>query len=146
MRKFAARLAGMAAIVVSFAVMLSALAAPVAATPAQGGPRLDGCSGPAVRPSDFNPVCNDGEGTVIHLRWSSWGTSASGVGEFYSHRCVPDCALGAITLYPVDVSAWRVQDGVFTRFEYRFTGRVPNGLPHEWLLSFYSGLWHGRIV
>jgi len=146
MRKIAARLAGLAAVIIAFATVLTAVAAPVAATPAQAGPRLDGCNGPAVRPSEYNPICNDGAGSVIKLHWSSWGGTASGYGQLFTHRCVPDCALGTITLYPVDVYAWRVQGGVYTRFEYRFTRRVPAGLPRDWVLSFYGGRWHGRLV
>jgi hypothetical protein len=143
MRKIAARLAGLAAVVLTFAGMLAVAAAPVAALP---GVTLADCGGSAVRPSVYNPICNDGAGTVIGLHWSSWGASAAGHGQFFTHRCVPDCALGSITLYPVDVSAWRVQGDHYTRFEYRFTHRVPAGYSREWVLSFSGGRWHGRTV
>jgi hypothetical protein len=146
MRKITARLAGLAAIALTFAGALAATAAPVAALPDHSGAELSSCSGPVVRPSVYNPVCNDGAGSVLGLHWSSWGATASGHGELFTHRCVPDCALGTITLYPVDVSAWRVRDDHYTRFEYRFTHRVPAGYSREWVLSFYSGRWHGRIL
>jgi len=146
MRKIAARLAGLAAIVLAFGGALSAAAAPVAALPGHSGVQLSGCSGPVVRPSVYNPICNDGAGTVIRLHWSSWAATASGRGEFYTRRCTPDCSLGTISLYPVDVSAWRVRDDHFTRFEYRFTNRVPAGYTRSWVLSFYGGRWHGRTV
>jgi hypothetical protein len=141
MRKIAARLAGLAAIALAFAGLLSAAAAPVAAQP---GVRLAGCGGLVARPSEYTPICNAGAGSVMRLRWHTWGGgTATGYGEFWTHRCIPDCALGTITLYPVDVSAWRAAGGVYTRFEYRFTGRVPAGLPRDLILSFYGGRWHG---
>jgi hypothetical protein len=146
MRKIAARLAGLAAIVLAFGGALSAAAAPVAALPGHPGVQLSGCNGPVVRPLVYNPICNDGAGTVIRLHWSSWAAAASGRGEFYTRRCTPDCSLGTITVYPVDVSAWRVRDDHYTRFEYRFTNRVPAGYTRAWVLSFYGGRWHGRTV
>jgi hypothetical protein len=151
MRKIAVRMGGLAAIALAFAGILTAGAAPVAALPAQASPRLAGCSGHVLRPADYSPVCNGGDGTLIKLRWSSWGGTASGTGQFLGHQCVPMCAYGALTLYPVDVSAWRVQGGVYTRFEYRFTGKTPLGLARDWILTYSGGLWHsgsgtGRIA
>jgi hypothetical protein len=78
MRKIAARLGGLAAAALAFAGMMTAAAAPVAALPGHPGARLSGCNGPVVRPATYNPICNDGAGSVIHLHWSSWAASASG--------------------------------------------------------------------
>jgi hypothetical protein len=144
MRKIAARLGGLAAIALALAGILTAGAAPVAALPAQASPRLAGCSGHLLRPSDYSPACNGRDGTFTKVHWSSWGATASGTALYSSARqCVPMCAYGTFTLYPVDVSAWRIQGGVYTRFEYRFTGKSPMGLARDWVLSYSGGLWHG---
>jgi hypothetical protein len=146
MGKIAVRLAGIAAIILTLAGMLTAGAAPVAALPGQDVPGLVGCAGPAVRPSYYDAICNDGAGAVVRLRWSAWGAKAAGYGLFFTHKCVPDCALGSITLYPVDLVAWRVQGGDYTRLEYFFPGRRPVGFPRSWVLTYAGGLWHGRLV
>jgi hypothetical protein len=146
MRTITARLAGLAAIIFTFAGILTAAAAPVAASPGHVAARLSSCSGPVARPSSYDPICNDGAGTIVKLHWSSWGSTASGRGEFFSRRCALDCPVSVIVVYQVAVSAWRVEDGMYTRLEYHFTGRVPNGLPRAWVLSFYNGRWHGRTV
>jgi hypothetical protein len=148
MRKTATRLAGLAAIVLSFAAMLTAAAAPVAALPGHPAtsPRLHDCAGPAVRPSVYNPICNDGAWSVVAVHWSSWGATARGSGLFLVHDCSPNCGQGKVTLYPVDLSASRVQGGDYTRLAYYFPRHVPRGFPRGWVISYYGGSWHGRVI
>jgi hypothetical protein len=149
MRKTAARLAGLAAVVLSFAGMLTAAAAPVAALPGHPstGPRLVACAGSTVRPSVYSPICNDGEWSVVAVHWSSWGGgTARGSGLFLVHDCAPNCGQGKVTLYPVDLTASRVQGGDYTRLAYFFPHRVPKGFPRGWTITYYRGSWHGRVV
>ena len=65
--------------------------------------------------------------------------------QFYTHSCVPTCAKGTVTLYPVNVSAWRVRSGDYTRFSYSFTHGVPSGFGRSWTID-YNGRWSGRVV
>ena len=143
------RLAGVAAIVLTFAGILTAGAAPVAALPGSpvAGPRLVGCNGPVVRPSQYDPICNDGTGSVVHLRWSSWGTSAVGRGDFYPRQCGKGGCVSAptVTLYQVNVKAWRVQSGHYTRFEFSFPHQKPAWAPRSWVIAYSSGSWHGKV-
>ena len=49
--------------------------APAAKAPA---PHLVGCNESGrVRPTRFNPICNDGAYTVVDLHWSAWSDSAA---------------------------------------------------------------------
>lgn len=109
-------------------------------------PRLVGCDGASVRPARYNPICNDGDWTVIRLHWSRWSDSARGNGEFYTHTCVPSCAQGKVRLYDVDVSAWRARNGDYTRFRYHFPRSVPQGFSRSWTIAYYANRWHGKVV
>ena len=123
----------------------ASLQSPVAKASA---PHLVGCNESSdVRPTRFNPICNDGADTVIKLHWSVWsGSAALGTGEFYTHSCVPNCANGTVRLYAVDVSAWRLRSGDYTRFKYHFTHSVPRGLSRTWTIEYYAHNWHGKVV
>jgi hypothetical protein len=94
---------------VALVVLATALSVIVTASSASASvPHLIGCNeSGTVRPARFNPICNDGAGTVIKLRWSGWAGSAHGHGKFYTHICVPDCAHGKVRLYRVKVSELR---------------------------------------
>jgi hypothetical protein len=129
--------------------LAAALTLTIAAVPAANArttPRLLGCETARVRPSWFNPICNDGSGSVLRLHWSRWSGSADGRGQFFMHICSPNCAQGKVTLYPVRVSAWRVRNGVYTRFGYTFLRAVPAGFARSWTIAWYAGTWHGRVV
>ena len=84
------RLATAAALAVGLTAALTpaaALAAPAfrpAAAAQAPAPRLIGCNeSSSVRPTRFNPICNDGAYTVVDLRWSAWSDSgAAGASEF----------------------------------------------------------------
>jgi hypothetical protein len=135
------RLAGTAALACAAALI------PAAALAAPAPPHLIGCDPAAsVRPSSYNPICNDGAGTVIKLRWSRWSRSAAGHGEFYTHSCVPNCAQGKVRLYRVDLSARRVQGGHYTRLRYFFPGSVPSGLSRSETIAYFGHQWHGKVV
>jgi hypothetical protein len=108
---------------------------------------LVGCNeSSGIRPTNYNPICNDGAGTVILLHWSSWSGSAEGQGELYTHTCVPSCASGTVRLYSVDVSAWRVVSGDYTRFRYYFPHSVPPGFSRSWTIEYYNHRWNGKVV
>ena len=117
-----------------------AVAQVTAAAAVKAAPRLLGCNeSSSTRPARFNPICNDGNYTVIDLHWSTWSGSAAGRGGFYVDR-------GKVVRYPVKVSASRVEHGVYTRFSYQFSNAVPRGFSRSWTISYYSGSWHGRVV
>jgi len=154
MRKIAVRLAGVAAAGLAFAAMLTAAAAPVAALPGSvaagpvaAGPRLAGCNGLSHRPSHYDPICNDGNGTVVHLHWSTWGTTATGRGEFYTRQCGKGgCVSGppTVILYPVNVTASRVRGGDYTRFRFSFPGQKPAWAARSWVIAYSGDSWHGK--
>jgi hypothetical protein len=138
-----ATLACAAALAPAAAVATPALAAPAAAP----APHLVGCdTSDSVRPSLYNPICNDGAWTVIHLSWFRWAQAAEGRGEFYTHTCVPSCAQGTVRLYRVRLSAWRARAGDYTRLRYYFPDRVPAGFSRSWTIAYYGHQWHGRVV
>jgi hypothetical protein len=84
---------------------------------------------------------------ALALRWSAWSDSAAkGAGQFYTRSCVPTCAEGTVKRYPVNVSAWRVRSGDYTRFSYSFTRGVPSGFSRSWTIDDNGGRWSGRAV
>jgi len=134
---------------------LAANASPRAATTAgspvtsrvASSPHLIGCNeSSSIRPTRYNPICNDGAGTVLKLHWSAWSRLAQGRGEFYTHTCVPNCAEGKVGLYDVNVWAWRIRGGDYTRLRYYFPHSVPRGFSRSWTIEYYSGRWHGIVV
>ena len=143
----AAALALGLALALAPAAASAATASAQAATATATAPRLVGCNESSpVRPTRFNPICNDGAYTVVDLRWSAWSGSAEGAGEFYTRSCVPTCAKGKVTLYPVRVSAWRVQSGDYTRFSYSFARSVPAGFSRSWTIDYNLRRWSGKVV
>ncbi|HEV2375422.1 MAG TPA: hypothetical protein VGS19_25080 [Streptosporangiaceae bacterium] len=120
------------------AVMMGgALAGAGTAAAAAPVPRLRGCNESSlVRPTWFNPICNDGSYTVQSLHWAEWSAAANGSGQFYTHKGD----------YPINVMAWRWHRCNYTRFRYQFTRHVPAGFPRSWTIRYYSGRWHGLVV
>lgn len=144
---------GAAVLALSLALTLAPAAASAAVSPQAAAatvtaPRLVGCNESSpVRPTRFNPICNDGAYTVIDLRWSAWsGSAARGAGQFYTRSCVPTCAKGKVTLYPVNVSASRVRSGDYTRFSYSFARGVPSGFSRSWTIDYSGRRWSGKVV
>jgi hypothetical protein len=143
----AAALAAGLTVALAPAAAFAAPAFPQAAAAKAPAPRLVGCSeSSSVRPTRFNPICNNGAYTVVDLRWSAWSDAATGAGEFYTHSCVPTCAKGKVTLYPVNVSASRVRSGDYTRFSYSFTRGVPRGFSRSWTIDYNGRDWSGQVV
>jgi hypothetical protein len=146
------RLIGAAALGLTLALApttaFAATASPQAPAAKAAAPHLVGCNeSSSVRPTRFNPICNDGADTVIDLHWSAWsGSAAKGTGKFYTNTCVPTCAKGKVRLYPVNVSAWRVRSDDYTRFRYSFPHSVPRGLSRSLTISYYAHHWHGKVV
>src|SRR6202050_2383795 len=98
------------------AAVIAATTSPQAPAAKATAPHLVGCNeSSSVRPTSYNPICNDGAGTVIRLQWPSWSGSAEGRGEIFTQTCVPNCASGKVQTYSVDVSAWRGRGGGYTR-------------------------------
>jgi hypothetical protein len=134
------------------ALALGLILAPAAAAASPrasaAAPRLVGCNESSpVRPTRFNPICNDGAYTVVDLRWSAWSDSAAtGVGQFYTRSCAPTCATGKVTLYPVRVAAGRVRSCDYTRFSYSFTRGVPAGFSRTWTIDYNVRRWTGKVV
>jgi hypothetical protein len=123
------------------ATAFAATASPQQSAPTASAPHLIGSNeSSSVRPTRYNPISNDGAGTVIGLHWSSWAGSAKGSGKFYAH------VAGKARLYAVNVSAWRVRSGDYTRFRYSFPHSVPSGLSRSWVISYYAHRWHGKVV
>jgi hypothetical protein len=141
------RLAGAAVMAGAAALApVATLAAPDAAD-AVAAPHLIGCDpADAVRPAAYNPVCNDGAGTVVGLHWSRWSRTAAGTGKFFTHTCVPSCAQDTGTLYRVSLAASRVRGGDYTRLRYTFPGRVPAGFSRSFVSTYSGHQWHGKVV
>jgi hypothetical protein len=143
----AGRLAGAAAMAGAAALAPAAALAAPATADAAAVPHLIGCRpAAAVRPASYNPICNDGAGTVTKLHWSRWSGTAAGTGEFYTHSCVPSCAQGKVTLYRVSLATSRVRGGGYTRLRYTFPGRVPAGLSRSLVITYSGHQWHGQVV
>jgi hypothetical protein len=108
----------------------------------------------AIRPG---AIVYTGDGTGLlagtsvrrpsHIRWTSWSTSSAfGQGANQLDNCVPSCAGGRFTGYPVRLEMWKPArlHGVlvFTRLTIWYTGRRPAGEPVHYTFSdLYSGGW-----
>jgi hypothetical protein len=74
-----------------------------------------------------------GNGTVrSRLHWTTWNRSVGrATGSDWHNNCIPDCAHGAFSAYPVEarISPLRWVDGylVFTRLTVTYTGARPPG-------------------
>jgi hypothetical protein len=73
-------------------------------------------------------------------------SAAKGAGQFYPQSCAPTCAQGKVKLYPVNVSASRVQSGDYTRFSYSFARGVPSGFSRSWTIDYNLHRWSGKVV
>lgn len=68
--------------------------------------------------------------TGAHVRWTSWGTrQARGSGDDWHDNCVPNCAQGRYSGYPIAIRLWRPQivagRFLFTRMTVTYTGARP---------------------
>jgi hypothetical protein len=135
-------------------------APPAAATPALVL-QLFNNGGVAVRPGTVASISGDGTevlggldgkapGDWGRLTWSAWtNIEAKGSGAIWLNDCLPDCASGAFTAYPVTVHASEPEHGYFTRLALAYTKgderflerlvlqrpRYSHAPPYEWSIS-----------
>lgn len=126
-----------------------ALVAASAASAAAAVPKIVSSDGPAsagrnpqVRPGVII-YTGDGSGVLAgrgrpsrrpkfgRLHWTSWSAAgARATGANWLNNCVPNCASGRFTAYPVAVRAFRprvvVGYRIFTRMRVMYTGRLPS--------------------
>lgn len=58
-----------------------------------------------IRPSGITLACGDGTSGVDNMTWATWGTSsATGQGDVFANLCVPSCAAGRASFFPVQVT------------------------------------------
>jgi hypothetical protein len=82
----------------------------------------------------------DGTGIVAHMQWSGWtSTSADGTGEEGIDDCVPDCAGGTFTYYPVRLHAYSpmyLRCGVFfSHVDVTYLAAVPQYEQRQYTFS-----------
>ncbi len=78
---------------------------------------------------------------IFNIRWQRWGrATAIGVGTYPVNDCIPYCAAGSITDYPVTVrlSRRRVCNGYVQYLTMRRTyrGQAPSGSPRTQTVQF----------
>lgn len=95
----------------------------------------------------FRPrVLYSGNQAIGPLHWRSWGGSSAGAtGVFPSNDCVPYCAAGHITNYPVKVRVSRIRLCGSTDFYTHLRYRLPRSAPGPSLTSYVLNC-SGRIV
>jgi hypothetical protein len=99
----------------------------------QGRVVIDCTSMPQVKPSSYVLACADAGLGLEGMRWVSWTPSlASGYGRFYENNCLPNCASGTVTDYPVLATLWGSaavpglsSDERYTQLTLVFTGQRP---------------------
>jgi hypothetical protein len=135
-------------------IAVALVAASAASAAAAAVPKLMSSDGPAragknprVRPGRII-YTGDGSGVLAgtgrpsrrpdfgRLRWTNWGaTGAHATGANWLDDCVPNCASGRFTAYPVAIRAFRprvvVGYKIFTRIRVRYTGRLPSFVHHR---------------
>ena len=135
------------------AVALSAVGTALGTLPAaqagpSGGakPKLVTCSNKAtVEPKRFIITCADGNDGLTQLKWSYWGTTASGKGTDVINTCNPNCAEGHFHKYGVNVSLFRVKpwphhagQRYYTRMGLTYTGKVPHGFHRHRTVNLWA--------
>jgi hypothetical protein len=137
--------------VVSVVVGLVAAASASAAMalpglPAYSGPIRAG-KNPVVKPGSI-VYTGDGSGFLAgpgktgrrpkagKLKWTSWsGKGATATGEDWINNCLPDCADGKFSTFPVALKASRPRvvlgHKIFTRLKVTWTGSRPKFIKHH---------------
>ena len=108
---------------------------------AAGGPRhlaIDGRGTPLLRPRH---VFFGAHGIVDHITWGDWhGRRAHGHGSIPYNDCVPNCAEGTITRYPVKTVYSRLRRcrgrRLYVRFTYIYRDQMPAGVPRRTPIGF----------
>jgi hypothetical protein len=108
--------------------------------PAYDGPIVPG-KNPQVRPGTIT-YTGDGSGLVAgrgtrsrdpkfgRLHWTAWNaTEGRAFGADWVNNCVPFCAAGTFTPYPVNIRVFRPRvvagHRIFTRMQVTYTGKFP---------------------
>ncbi len=136
-----ARRAGAVALATAlFVVLGGAVALATVQVPAYDGPIVAG-KNPKVRPGMII-YTGDGSGLLAgrgtrsrhpdfsRLHWTTWNdTEGRAFGADWANNCVPFCAAGTFTPYPVNIRVFRprVVEGhrIFTRMQVTYTGKRP---------------------
>jgi hypothetical protein len=138
--KIASRVGAVALVAVVFVAVAGAAALAKVQVPAYDGPALAG-KNPQVRPAQII-YTGDGSGLLAgrgtrsrrpkfgRLHWTSWNaTEGRAFGADWADNCLPDCADGTFTPYPVNIKVFRprVLEGhrIFTRMQVTYTGKLP---------------------
>lgn len=117
--------------VVAAACGLLAVAAPASA---KGGKavRVWQCTRGVVRPSKVFLGCASGAGGVDRIKYKSYGgKTAAASGRFDANNCMPDCASGHVSHYPVSLTFFQVvkchdHHRYYSRLRYTFGGKPPS--------------------
>jgi hypothetical protein len=132
------------------AVALSAVGAALPRAQAEpraaAKPKLITCENKGtVKPKAFTITCADGNDGLVQLKWSHWGTTASGKGTEEINTCNPNCAEGHFKKYGVDVSLFRVKpwphhsgQRYYTRMSLTYTGKVPHGFHRHRTVNLWA--------
>ena len=108
--------------------------------PAYSGPIVPG-KNPKVRPGSI-VYTGDGTGVLAgrgtrsrhpkfgRLHWTAWNpTEGRAFGADWVNNCVPFCAAGTFTPYPVNIKVFRPRllsgHRIFTRMQVTYTGKLP---------------------
>lgn len=136
--------AGVVALATALCVALTAaVALATVKVPAYDGPIVAG-KNPKVRPGTI-VYTGDGSGILAgrgtrsrhpkfgRLQWTTWtATEGKASGADWVNNCVPFCAAGTFTSYPVNLRVFRprVMAGhrIFTRMQVTYTGKRPRGV------------------
>ena len=111
--------------------------------PAYDGPIVAG-KNPKVRPGAII-YTGDGSGVLAgrgtrsrhpkigRLHWTTWNaTEGKAFGADWVNNCVPYCAAGTFTPYPVNIRVFRPRvvagHRIFTRMQVTYTGKRPEGV------------------
>lgn len=156
--KIASRAGAVALLTAVFVAVAGAAALAKVQVPAYSGPIVHG-KNPQVRPGTII-YTGDGSGLLAgrgarsrhpkfgRLHWTSWNaTQGRAFGADWVNNCVPFCAAGTFTPYPVNIKVFRprVLEGhrIFTRMQVTYTGKFP-GRVHDRTQIWKVGASHGQ--
>ena len=82
--------------------------------------KWSGCEHVArVKPASIVVACGDGNFSIDHITWSSWGSRAAvGRGTAHLNDCKPNCVSGHFHAFPVTVRLSKVVQCVRGRKEF----------------------------
>jgi hypothetical protein len=156
--KIASKAGAVALVTAVFIAVTGAAAMAKVQVPAYSGPIVPG-KNPQIRPGTII-YTGDGSGLLAgrgtrsrhpkvgRLRWTSWNaTEGRAFGADWVNNCMPFCAAGTVTPYPVNIKVFRprVLEGhrIFTRMQVTYTGRLPERV-HNPVQIWKVGGTHGQ--